>query len=397
MKLRLPPGVWRVSYYFLDWNNAGGIYPRSYRLSFTDGANNEIGSARAYDFQQGLYKIFRVQGGRDLTMRIRKDWTINAILSGVFVDRLEPQIAPNANGDAGLKNTVARWREAASDVNGFTREEAALKDYAAALKPEAVVAILNKLGDDWFAAGEYWRAGLAYDALPQSEAPLEAAKSAEARALQFRVEFPRYAQTKLKQAIEALAKLPEAERIQQTRDLAGRIFDVAIDDHTQSKGMNRLPMILAKSAYESLENLVSYGSLKPGERTRILAVAERNCWYSVGYDDVVKEALRLWPTLDDKQKAKLGKPFFADHVVRPFGVVVQKDKSALLKVQSTVDEFVKANPNTEEAALAQYELAAILYQQNRRDEARALCQEVVAKKPESRAAKLCQLQLTKLK
>ena len=392
-----------MSYYFLDWNWAKGAYPRDYRLSFLNGAD-EICSARAFDLGSGLYKVFRAQGGRDLTMRIRKDWTINSIISGVFVDRLEPTVAPPsqvaaASGAAAekLKSAALRWRQAAATVNGFAGEETAFKAYAASLPPDAAAATLNQLGDDWFAAGEYWRAGLAYDAVPQAAAPLEVAKADEARALQFRVLFPRYAQTKLQQAIEALAKLPEAERTQQTRDLSGRVFDVAIEDHTESKGMTRLPMILAKSAFESLEKLVPYGDLKASERAKMLAVAERNCWYSVGYDDVVKEALRLWPTLDEKQKAQLGKPFFADHVVRPFGVVVQKDKSALPKVQGMVDEFVKANPDTQDAALAQYELAAIYYQQNQRDKARALCQEVIAKQPESRAAKLCQLLLTKLK
>ena len=405
IRLQLPPGTWRVSYYFLDWNWFGGVYPRDYRLSFLDGAKNEVCAARAYDLGQGLYKVFRVQGGRDLTLRIRKDFTINSIISGVFVDRLEPTVAPpaqvsGANAER-LKSAAARWREAAATVNGFAHEEAALKDYAAtlqgALKPEAASAALVKLGDDWFAAGEYWRAGLAYDALPQPAASIEAAKAGEARALQFRVVFPRYAQAKLQQAVASLAKLPEAERLQQTRELAGRIFEVAIEDHTQSKGMNRLPMMLAKSAYESLEKLMPYPDLQAGDRARMLVVAERNCWYSVGYGDVVKEALRFWPTLDAKQKAKLGAPFFADHVVRPFGVLVQQDRKYLAQVQKLVDDFAAANPDTEDAALAKYELAAIYYQQNQRDKARTLCQEVVAKKPESRSAKLCQLLLAKLK
>ncbi|MDQ2730952.1 MAG: hypothetical protein M3Y56_04780 [Armatimonadota bacterium] len=390
VRLRMPAGTWKVSYFFQDWDWAGAPYPRDYRLQFQDGQGRELCTGRVSHFGDGVYKVFRVEGGKDLTLRIRKDFSINSIISGIFVDRMTPAHGPAVeaavNGDAAVKLTAAvkQWKEAAASVDGFDAETTAIKDYAniaAGKSPADAAKLLNDLGDQWFADGEYWRAGLAYDNEPPvgKSTPLELEQGTEARAVQFRSVFPRYAEDKLRQAIADLSPLPAADRVAEVKHLAKRLFDVAIKDHTDSHGLERLPMLLPKLAFSELEKESGgYIKLTATERAKMLAVVERLTWYDMGWDDVANEATRLWPTLTEKQRKELGPSFFADHVVRPYGVLAQQDHSYVEKTQVLVDDFVKANPETDDAAFAEYALAEMYYQQGQTDHARKLCEKIAA-------------------
>jgi len=398
VKLRLPPGQWRASFYFIDWDWWYTAVPRNHRLAFLDDAGRETCTARVTNFGQGIYKVFQVAGGRDVTMRIRKDFSVTVVLSGIFLDRISPQIEPQVQvaipevNAAQLQNAVQQWRQAASAVAGFDAEEKALRGYAQVLlqadRVQAASA-LEKLGDAWFAVGEYWRAGLAYDLMPRDPNLAEGDISEpEKRALQFRAVFPRYAQSKLRQALEVLAKLPPEDRLSDTRDLASSIFDAAIEDHSDSNGMERVPMLLAKTAYDDLEKQVGYANLKASERARLLAIAERSTWYSTGWSEVATEAQRFWPTLNEKQRAQLGPGFFADHVVRPLGVAAQKDNALFDKAIALVYALANAQPDAEATGFAQHALAEIYAQRGQADKARELCQAIIARGENSRPATL---------
>ena len=410
-RLRMPPGEWRVSYYFLDPNFGNTANPRTYRLAFLDTKGQEICTARVLPpwHGQGVYKVFRVRGGRDVVLRIRKDFSINAIIAGVFVDPLTPQIAPPAQaagitgaGAQRLKIAVRQWRNAAQAVDGFAGEVSALDLYRDALLStlgrDRAKKTLDALGDRWFADGEYWRAAIIYGILPpaSSSPPLEIAQQDEYRAVQFRSVFSRYAARRIGEAVAALKTLPPDRQQAAMRSMAARFFDVAIKDHTDSHGLQRLPMILAKTAYDTLESEVGYDRMTATERAKKLAIAERMTWYTIGWDDVVNEALRFWPTLTEKQKAMLGPGFFADHVIQPLGVLAQSDPSALDKATRLVNDFAKTNPNTDAAAFAQYQLAAIEYQQGKNDQARTLCSAVIIQRPKTNPAFLCKTLLDKI-
>lgn len=404
VRLRMPAGAWRVSFFFRDWDAWNSATPREYRIALGGDGENAC-TARVSRFGKGVYKVFRVRGGRDIVLRIRKDWSINAILSGIFVDPLVPKVEPfampkaTAEPDKHLADAAREWKAAAQSVNGFEREARALRkgrDALIAVSPDTAKRVLNQLGDKWFADGEYWRASLAYDTAPHGSTPLAEASEAEKRALQFRIVFPRHAALKIHRAMTLLGTLPQAERVRAMRALSKRVFDVALADLVASNHMVRLPMMLAQIAYKDLEAQVKYADLATTERAKMLAIAERLTWYGEGWNEVVNEAQRFWPTLNEKERALLGPAFFADHVVRPLGVLAQKDGSQTAKAAALVSEFVAKNSNTDAAAFAQYALAAIYYGQKQRDQASALCRDVMAQRPKSRPARLCEILLAKM-
>ena len=411
IRLRMPPGVWRVSYHFLDWNYSNSYNPRNYRLAFLDPKGTEICTARVLPPQHGVgvYKVFRVQGGRDVVLRVRKDFSLNAIIAGIFVDPLLPEHGPSAQiteviGPAGKRLAAAtkKWRIAANSVVGFDRETAALQQYrnvlVASVGRDIAARTLTKLGDQWFNDGEFWRAAVAYETVPLATnlTPLQEEKIDENRALRFRTVFPRYAIRKVNEAIAALNSLPGPEKLSEKRAMAARLFDVAIKDHTDSHGLQRLPMLLAKAGYDALEANSGYNSMTATERAKKLAIAERMTWYTSGWDDVVNEGKRFWPTLTEKQKAALGAGFYADHIVHPYGILAQSDHSYLDKSVEMVTAFVKENPGTDAAAFAQYELAKVYYQQGQNDQVHNLCDQVISEHPNSRPSTLCKALLTQI-
>ncbi len=404
IRLRMPPGVWRVSYHFLDWNYSNSYNPRNYRLAFLDPKGAEICTARVLPPQHGtgIYKVFRVQGGRDIVLRVRKDFSLNAIIAGIFVDPLVPARGPvpQISGVTGvaasqLADATKKWRNAASSVAGFPGEANALQEYrnvlVASVGREAAARTLTKLGDQWFSDGEFWRSALAYQAVPLAAGltPQQREKINEDRALQFRIVFPRYAVRKINEAILTLNSLPNTEKLTATRALATRLFDVAIKDHTDSNGLQRLPMLLAKAGDDALETDLGYNGLTATECAKKLAIAERMTWYTSGWEDVANEGKRFWPTLAEKQKAGLGAGFFADHIVHPLGVLAQSDHAYLDQSVVLVNDFVRANPGTDAAGFAQYELATIYYQQGQNDQVSGICNAVISQHPDSRPAALC--------
>jgi len=237
----------------------------------------------------------------------------------------------------------------------------------------------------WFSDGEFWRSALAYQAVPLAAGltPQQREKINEDRALQFRIVFPRYAVRKINEAILTLNSLPNTEKLTATRALATRLFDVAIKDHTDSNGLQRLPMLLAKAGYDALETDLGYNGLTATERAKKLAIAERSTWYTSGWEDVANEGKRFWPTLAEKQKAALGAGFFADHIVHPLGILAQSDHSYLEQSVALVNDFVKANPKTEAAGFAQFELAKIYFQQGQKDQAALICNKLTIDYPNS--------------
>jgi len=106
--VKIPPGLWTLSFYNHnenghDWLNRMRDYHYSFRPH--DGAKAirdvsdfdtqpELAHARQRDFWGGVYKRFLVRGPQQLTLCIAKNNSLNAILSGTFLDSFDEQPAP---------------------------------------------------------------------------------------------------------------------------------------------------------------------------------------------------------------------------------------------------------------------------------------------------------------
>jgi hypothetical protein len=90
VNMEIPKGLHRLTFYFMDWDFYKSSHPRAHRLFFTDGSKDEeaeiLNSGYVGDFGQGLYKVYGVAGPCKIRLRIQKDKSVCAVLSGLFLD-----------------------------------------------------------------------------------------------------------------------------------------------------------------------------------------------------------------------------------------------------------------------------------------------------------------------
>jgi hypothetical protein len=116
--LKTPPGLWRVSLYFFNKDgHTGRNRFRDYVVSIRDAAETEAtfaaspehARARVEAFRGGVWKRFALEGGRSYTIRIDRNWSQNAICSGLFVDPIvDPSARPPQKRYFGLKDAQGR-------------------------------------------------------------------------------------------------------------------------------------------------------------------------------------------------------------------------------------------------------------------------------------------------
>jgi hypothetical protein len=106
--IRIPSGRFRLSLYdfnkdgheernrFRDYEVSLWEHPADADLSDVSsvGARHALARSRIKDFWGSLYKNFAVQGPLCLTVQVRRNHSINAILAGVFLDTFEERPAP---------------------------------------------------------------------------------------------------------------------------------------------------------------------------------------------------------------------------------------------------------------------------------------------------------------
>lgn len=112
--LEVPAGLWRLTFYFIDWDHYGEEKPRVLRFALYDVShkedisnklgpdgfleNNQLASSGyASDLKEGVYKVYGVQGPVKLRLRVQKVHSINAVLSGIFLDHIQLQDIQHAN------------------------------------------------------------------------------------------------------------------------------------------------------------------------------------------------------------------------------------------------------------------------------------------------------------
>jgi hypothetical protein len=121
VNLEIPKGLHRLTLYFIDWDFWDKSRPRTHRIFFSDGNKDEksgyLSSGYISDFGPGLYKIYGVNGPSKLRLRIQKDKSVCAVLSGIFLDDLELPDAASVLPKRGSGTLSASLQEA---VKGYT-------------------------------------------------------------------------------------------------------------------------------------------------------------------------------------------------------------------------------------------------------------------------------------
>ena len=430
VKLRMPEGLWQVSLHFVDWDWHGAPFPRAHRLAFLDEAGNETCTARVSEFGDGVYKIFGIEGGSDVVLRIRKDFSATVVLSGIFVDPISPPALPadiqtrlektDKRAAARLEELSALWRDdpraylrgihevgdlvdavaAPATVTalwGFVpgrarNVEAAFGVYAEALaKGEASPAeVLDRLGDGYMEQEQLHLAELAYDhALRLKTRAMSGPDLADqhmARAEQFRIIHPLYARAKCAGARGVVRDLPRAVAEPYLRATANRLMAVADEDWKQGRGLVRVPYLLPTDLYRDLALLCGYGDLPIKDKANLARCLERQTWYDMGFDELTSELERLVESLPEGEVTGA----LLRSLLRSYAVMCQRDASYIAKAEAVVERMRGVLPDGDYALDGVYRMAQIHNQAGRTEQAGVLLEEIIATWPDEPEAKEAQ-------
>ncbi len=98
VELPIPDGLHRLSLYVV--NDFNYYEPnREYTMYLLDGDANVLAGCAVRDFEGGVYHHFALLGPRTVTVRLCRNLSMNTLLQGVFIDRLDtgPDLAPQAD------------------------------------------------------------------------------------------------------------------------------------------------------------------------------------------------------------------------------------------------------------------------------------------------------------
>jgi len=90
LDLDVPEGTHLLSLYLVDWDWFDTPHPRVESIIVTDAQDHVITVASTGRFGEGQYERFLVQGPRALRLRVTKQRSPCAILSGIFLDTVPP-------------------------------------------------------------------------------------------------------------------------------------------------------------------------------------------------------------------------------------------------------------------------------------------------------------------
>jgi hypothetical protein len=127
----VPEGLHRLSLYFVNDHN---YYEpnRDYTVEVTDATGALAAASGVRHFLNGVYKLFGVRGPQALSIRIRRNGSVNVVLGGIFLDRLEPVAAASFPGGSGLRlGTGGRAVRLAAVAEAATSDQLPLADEAA--------------------------------------------------------------------------------------------------------------------------------------------------------------------------------------------------------------------------------------------------------------------------
>ncbi len=437
VRLRVPAGLWQLGLYFMDWDWFAAPYPRAHRLAFLDEKGAEICTARVAGFGQGVTKLFGVQGGRDVLLRIRKDFSPTVVLSGIFLDALRPAaLSPadarllqgplpqvvrgvgelarlaavdppaylrRAGSYAAFAEALARseprgpseaaaWRRVRAQLLGHApgcldAEAEAYRAYAEML-PRAVGGeqtagrILVEAGDAAFRQGDPGAAERAYDAALALQARTEKgavlAGRHRVRALQFRRVHPAYALAQCRALLAAAAGIPPDAQVKLLRAVAREFLAAAERDWKESRGRERVPYRLPTEVLRRLREVRGTAGLEAKEREDLVLCLERQTWYDLGWRELAAEQERLLASLRPEQ----GTGALLERLLRTYAVLAAQDAGYLKSAEETAQRLRGTLPDGEHALAVDYALWRIYVQTGRPDAARKVGEQILARWPQ---------------
>jgi tetratricopeptide (TPR) repeat protein len=163
-------GPHRLSLYFV--NDHHFYEPRrAYTVQVSDAEGRYLAGTEVRSFLNGVYKQFAVQGPARFTIRIRRNLSMNVLLSGVFLDGVPPEVPGLPDGcqaDDRVTLALSEWRAARARARSSADERAASWRLACRLRerrpPAEVGAFLDAVTEAELEARRFGPAMWAADA-----------------------------------------------------------------------------------------------------------------------------------------------------------------------------------------------------------------------------------------
>jgi hypothetical protein len=126
VNLEIPEGLHRLTLYFIDWEFYDTFRPRAHRVLFSDASKDEkeglLSSGVVSEFGKGIYKVYGVSGPQKLRLRVTKDKSVCAVLSGIFLDEMNLANAATA-GFATTADQSAASKTALAEYNALYKAQ----------------------------------------------------------------------------------------------------------------------------------------------------------------------------------------------------------------------------------------------------------------------------------
>jgi len=91
-KVPLPEGVYRVSLYFFPYRHKEHALAREYRDLIIQVSDSNGGPASTFSrvslSEMGVYKQYLLKGGKDYQFKIKRNFSYNTMINGIFIDQL---------------------------------------------------------------------------------------------------------------------------------------------------------------------------------------------------------------------------------------------------------------------------------------------------------------------
>jgi hypothetical protein len=454
VRLRLTAGLWRVALYLVDWDGPAAHTPRAETLTWLDDQSQPLCTAQVSDFGPGIYQTFAVEGGKDAVLRLGMDRGTSVVLSGIFLDSIQPLAAPPALvqsadpaapglvkeiqrlsdlyaaqpleflqeygpayrrlGDMAEKLAEAqpvtetsaaaarlRWDLVTTGAGEVSARSDAAKAYgerlATLLGDQKTHDALRAEGDGFFTAGDYGRAEDAYDAgLARGKQYLsQGALAAEYLEIaeKFRMDHLAYAVDREADWLSLLDKVPADTRLATLRTEEKNLKALADGDYQRGHGLVRLPYTLPINAYAAVEKMVDYAAMTREEKQAMVDIRMRQTWYMTGWTELGREQERL---LAATPPEKVTGRMLAD-LLRTYQVLVQTDHDYLPKCEAVAAMMHATLPDGDISLSGDFTLLQIMYHEGQNDKAQKLAAGIIARAPTSPEAKEAQRLLDEMK
>jgi len=438
LRLPIPEGLYRVALYFVDWDWWEAKLPRGQRLTISDETGQVWCTGQVAAFGGGVYKVYGVQGPRQLIIRIHKDASVSCVLSGIFLDRWRvPEAVSQGNGEdsptaAETLRRYEQWRHelAASNVTVlrafrdcgvlwqdfqqlppllenparraevkwaqwqiatlwppyFQQAQRLFQEYVEALQrgrsEEEVLARLVGLRDQAFQEQRWAEAEMAMDEYIRiRSAELESGLGSLIEAIQqFRRRDVEYARAKVLIYCERVAELSGQEAPSRLLQFARELADLAAEDWKEGQGLVRTTYRLPATVLQWMTERWDEAVLGSSGHALLVQSLREQVWYHMGWRELItagEKFLTRYETAPERPGVLLS-------VLNAYGVLAQGEPEQYLpKMEALAAVLTKEYPESEAAADAALAVAKACQDEGYPERARRFYREVIERYPES--------------